>query len=42
MTGYSGKPLVEKLGIKPGARVSVVNAPPVIARSSSRYRREWS
>ena len=28
MTGYSGKPLVEKLGIKPGARVSVMNAPP--------------
>jgi hypothetical protein len=27
MTGYSGKPLVEKLGIKPGARVSVMDAP---------------
>jgi len=25
--GYSGKPLVEKLGIKPGARVSVIDAP---------------
>jgi hypothetical protein len=28
MTGYSGKPLVEKLGIKPGARVSALDAPP--------------
>ena len=28
MIGYSGKPLVEKLGIKPGARVSVLHAPP--------------
>lgn len=27
MTGYSGKPLVEKLGIKPCARVSVLHAP---------------
>jgi hypothetical protein len=26
--GYSGKPLVEKLGIKPGACVSVIDAPP--------------
>ena len=26
--GYSGKPLVAKLGIKPGAHVSVINAPP--------------
>lgn len=25
--GYSGKPLVHKLGIKPGARVSVTDAP---------------
>ena len=25
--GYSGKPLVEKLGIKPGARVAILNAP---------------
>jgi len=24
MTGYSGKPLVHKLGIKAGARVSVI------------------
>jgi hypothetical protein len=27
MTGYSGKPLVDKLGIKPGAHVSVMDAP---------------
>ena len=26
-TGYSGKPLFEKLGIKPGQRVCVINAP---------------
>jgi hypothetical protein len=25
--GYSGKPLVEKLGIKPGARVAILGAP---------------
>jgi hypothetical protein len=27
MAGYSGTPLVKKLGIKPGARVAIVNAP---------------
>ncbi len=27
MAGYSGTPLVTKLGIKPGARVATVNAP---------------
>ena len=27
MAGYSGKPLAEKLGIKPGHRVALVNAP---------------
>jgi hypothetical protein len=27
MAGYSGKPLIEKLGIKPGARVIVMHAP---------------
>ena len=27
MAGYSGKPLAEKLGIKPGMRVTVLNAP---------------
>jgi hypothetical protein len=27
MAGYSGKPLVEKLGIKPGTRIAIVNAP---------------
>ena len=28
MAGYSGKPLVAKLGIKPGARIAILNAPP--------------
>jgi hypothetical protein len=28
MAGYSGTPLVKKLGIKPGARVAFVGAPP--------------
>jgi hypothetical protein len=28
MAGYSGRPLVEKLGIKPGAAVAIVGAPP--------------
>ena len=27
MTGYSGKPVVQKLGIKPGFRIFVVGAP---------------
>jgi hypothetical protein len=27
-TGYSGKPLAQKLGIKPGCRVLVLNPPP--------------
>ena len=27
MAGYSGRPVVEKLGIKPGYRVLVINAP---------------
>lgn len=27
MAGYSGKPLAEKLGLKPGQRVGLVNAP---------------
>ena len=27
MAGYSGKPLAEKLGIKPNAEVTLVNAP---------------
>ena len=27
MAGYSGKPLVDKLGVKPGARVALVGAP---------------
>lgn len=28
MTGYSGKPLVVKLGIKPSCRLAVLDAPP--------------
>lgn len=31
MTGYSGKPLVVKLGIKPGCRWAVLGAPPTYA-----------
>jgi hypothetical protein len=27
MAGYSGKTLVEKLGIKPGTRIAILNAP---------------
>ena len=27
MAGYSGKPLVQKLGVKPGSRVVLVDAP---------------
>src|SRR5262245_29828470 len=27
MAGYSGTPLVKKLGIKPGQRVALINAP---------------
>ena len=42
MTGYSGTPLPKKLGIKPGHRVMVLNAPagfaledvPVVTRAS--------
>ena len=28
MAGYSGRSLVDKLGIKPGIRIAVLNAPP--------------
>jgi hypothetical protein len=31
MAGYSGTPLVQKLGIKPGARLFAVHAPPDFA-----------
>jgi hypothetical protein len=31
MAGYSGTPLVQKLGIKPSARVALVDAPPGFA-----------
>jgi hypothetical protein len=32
MAGYSGTPLPQKLGIKPGARVALLGAPPGFAR----------
>lgn len=32
LSGYSGTPLVKKLGIKPGARVALVGAPPGFRR----------
>ncbi|MGE5834806.1 MAG: hypothetical protein ACM4AI_10030 [Acidobacteriota bacterium] len=32
MAGYSGTPLVKKLGIKPDARVALVAAPPGFRR----------
>lgn len=28
MAGYSGKPLAQKLGVKPGIRLVILNAPP--------------
>jgi len=28
MAGYSGTPLIQKLGIKPGQRILIVNPPP--------------
>ncbi len=31
MAGYSGTPLVKKLGIKPGANIVFINAPPAYA-----------
>lgn len=33
MAGYSGKPLVDKLGIKAGAAIAIVNAPGGYART---------
>lgn len=33
MAGYSGTPLVRKLGIKPGGRVCILNAPPGYAKT---------
>lgn len=33
MAGYSGTPLLQKLGIKPGHRVATMNAPPDFDRS---------
>ncbi len=33
MAGYSGKPLVQKLGIKEGAKIAILNAPAGYART---------
>ena len=33
MAGYSGTPLIKKLGIKPGFKVAFVNAPPDFVQS---------
>jgi Protein of unknown function (DUF3052) len=33
MAGYSGTPLVKKLGIKPGSNIALVNAPPNYAKN---------
>ncbi len=33
VAGYSGKPLVEKLGIKPGTTIAIPNAPKGYART---------
>jgi hypothetical protein len=42
MAGYSGTPLPQKLGIKPGATVVVINAPPdyqkLLGKSASEVR----
>ena len=46
MAGYSGTPLVQKLGIKPGHEVAVIGAPPMFAlegvmpRTSARGRND--
>ena len=32
LSGYSGTPLVKKLGIKPDARVALIGAPPGFRR----------
>jgi hypothetical protein len=33
MAGYSGTPLPQKLGLKPGARLGLVKAPPAFSRT---------
>ncbi len=46
MAGYSGKPLVQKLGIKPDMRIAIVNAPRgygrVLGKLPSRVTRKAS
>ena len=46
MAGYSGKPLVQKLGIKPEMRIAIVNAPRgygrVLGKLPSRVTRKAS
>ena len=39
MAGYSGKPLVAKLGIKQGAKISFINAPRGYARTIGKLPR---
>ena len=39
MAGYSGKPLAEKLGIKPRTTVVILNAPPGYSRTLGRLPR---
>src|SRR5207253_8795929 len=36
MAGYSGKPLVQKLGIKPGTTIAILNAPKGYERTLGR------
>src|SRR2546422_7230190 len=36
MAGYSGKPLVQKLGIKPGTTIAILNAPKGYERTLDR------
>lgn len=40
MAGYSGKPLVEKLGIRPGAAIAILNPPPGYSRMLGRLPSE--
>lgn len=40
MAGYSGKPLVEKLGIKPGTTIAILSAPTGYDRTLGKLPRE--
>ncbi len=41
MTGYSGKPLVAKLGIKPEMRIAILQAPRGYERTLGKVPRIW-